>query len=909
MVCPSKLRKGLFTTAAVDNIDHNPSSTSAQDSFHGTAISLVQHPTTQESGESRGVDSFDPNISSSKKIVQLPPSFRNVQPVTLPCGELYAPPVNTDMQAVPTTTNRREDLEDDWLQHVRNLVQKEDLNEDDAVSWAAYHASKASLSSYEPAIIGLLPMFLENAHSLAMILHSMNVVQSAVRHVSPSQTPVIAVDQPLFALAKQIQWKLVNSHGEDKFIVMFGGLHIEMTAFKVLGKWLDGSGWTEILTNAGVASQGVVDSFIACSHLKRTRRAHQVTAASLYLLQQDAYDEYVKKVGSGEPKPFKVWKEDMSKDHPQFLYWTRVLELELLCLQLVRSFREANFTLYLQSLKQIVPWMFALDNVNYARWLSVHIRDMSELPFKHPDVFNQFSKGSFVVHKTKKLFSAIALDHAHEQVNAMVKGEGGAVGLTENPSALRRWMIAGPEVARMVHEFERSALAESQKHHEQTPAIQREFHKDVSNVVSNFHAMGNPFAEESEDLFTIHTKDVMNSSVVDTVKNVVTLGEEQYQVFVKERFVERRKSVTEKLNKNSLATFKTGKHKVSSKDKAKVQTLKQDCALFSRLYIASQNRSGDLDDFFKYENQPWPPSLAQAGNLRAGNKADLIKCIELTTDVQSPTPDVIILDGAVIVQMLSPGTSETFEEYAQIVFLPYVLKQLHSAERVDLVWDVYKEDSLKKATREKRGFGQRRKVSPTTRIPSDWKGFLRVDANKSELFNFLAQQVISQPIPEGKEIYSTFEEKVLCSPKRAQMSMLEPCNHEEADTRLMVHVLDASVCGHQRIIVRTNDTDVVVLAVSIAKSIQANELWVLYGTGKHTRYLPAHTIASIIGPDKASVLPLFHAFTGCDTVSFFGGRGKKTAWEVWDVFPELTLALQELNSLPQMIDCSSLQVI
>ena len=520
VVCPPKLRKGLFTTAAVDNIDHNPSSTSSHDSFHGTAISLVQHPTTQKKGECPEAHLFDPDISCSKKIAQLLLSFCNVPPVALPCGELYAPPVNTNMLAVPmTATNQQQYLEDDWLQHVRNHLPKEDLSKDDSLSWAAYRASKASPSRYEPAIIALLPMFLENAHSLAMILHSMNVVQSAVHHVDSTQTPVIAVDQLLFALAKQIQWKFVNSHGENKLVVMFGALHIEMTAFKVLGKWLDGSGWTEILTNAGVASQGVVDYFIACSHLTRTRRAHQVTAASLYLLQRDAYDEYVKKVTHGEPKSFEDWKEDMSKDHPQFPYWARVLELETLCLKLVRSFREANFALYLQSLKQIVPWIFALDNVNYARWLSVHIRGMSELPIKHPDIFYQFSSGSFVVHKTKKPFLAIALDHTHEQVNAVVKGEGGAVGLTENPAALRRWMIAGPEVTRMVEEFENSACADSQdRHHEQTPAIQREFRKDVSSVISNFNAMGNPFAEESEDLFAIHTKDVMDGSVVDTVK-------------------------------------------------------------------------------------------------------------------------------------------------------------------------------------------------------------------------------------------------------------------------------------------------------------------------------------------------------------------------------------------------------
>ena len=132
--------------------------------------------------------------------------------------------------------NQGRDQEKDWLEHVQNLILKEELDKNDAVSWAAYRASQASPSSYTPAIITLLPMFLENAHSLAMILHSMNAVQSAVHHVNPTKTPVIAVDQPLFALAKQLQWKLVSGHGEDKLVVMFGGLHIEMTAFNVLGK-------------------------------------------------------------------------------------------------------------------------------------------------------------------------------------------------------------------------------------------------------------------------------------------------------------------------------------------------------------------------------------------------------------------------------------------------------------------------------------------------------------------------------------------------------------------------------------------------------------------------------------------------------------------------------------------------
>ncbi|KAI0226538.1 hypothetical protein LSAT2_022958, partial [Lamellibrachia satsuma] len=79
---------------------------------------------------------------------------------------------------------------------------------------------------------------------------------------------------------------------------------------------------------------------------------------------------------------------------------------------------------------------------------------MTELPIKHPDVFRTFRVGSFTVQKTKKVFSTIAIDQAHEQNNACIKVDGGAVGLTDNPCALLRWMVAGPEVARATEEFQ-----------------------------------------------------------------------------------------------------------------------------------------------------------------------------------------------------------------------------------------------------------------------------------------------------------------------------------------------------------------------------------------------------------------------------------------------------------------------
>ena len=79
------------------------------------------------------------------------------------------------------------------------------------------------------------------------------------------------------------------------------------------------------------------------------------------------------------------------------------------------------------------------------------------------------------------------------------------------------------------------------------------------------------------------------------------------------------------------------------------------------------------------------------------------------------------------------------------------------------------------------------------------------------------------------------------------------------------------------IIIRTADTDVVVLAISVVEEIKVEELWVAFGTGKHFRYAAAHAIASSLGADKSRALPAFHAVTECVTVSFLGWKGKLKA--------------------------------
>ena len=115
------------------------------------------------------------------------------------------------------------------------------------------------------------------------------------------------------------------------------------------------------------------------------------------------------------------------------------------------------------------------------------------------------------------------------------------------------------------------------------------------------------------------------------------------------------------------------------------------------MYISCEARDSEMGILFAHENHPWPPSLASNGVMHQTSKSDLMECLEsLTTQAESvpdaesvPAADVKILNGAAIVHMLDPKKSplpvRTFQDYSQLVFLPYIDKLLQDVSRTDIV--------------------------------------------------------------------------------------------------------------------------------------------------------------------------------------------------------------------------------
>ena len=100
----------------------------------------------------------------------------------------------------------------------------------------------------------------------------------------------------------------------------------------------------------------------------------------------------------------------------------------------------------------------------------------------------------------------------HEHANDVIKANGGAIGVTEDPSASRRWITAGPEVGQLVAQYDIASEANETvvhtNHHEHTQKVQHVFLESVDTLFQVFTDMGNPFKEENRDLLPLDTNDI-----------------------------------------------------------------------------------------------------------------------------------------------------------------------------------------------------------------------------------------------------------------------------------------------------------------------------------------------------------------------------------------------------------------
>ena len=181
-----------------------------------------------------------------------------------------------------------------------------------------------------------MPLLLENAHAIALLSRVMNLVKEAVEHLNPDQTPVLTMDQPLSAIAKEIQWLWPDSFSNNNYVIMIGvgGGSGGVFMFEMAGRVVE---WFWVAKCNHNYWNSVAESFVKACCLAKTRHAHQVTAESLHILHLSFY--FLCAVWAWSCCQLRTVTNRMETEQQQFKYWAVVLDFQLCVLRLVRWIR------------------------------------------------------------------------------------------------------------------------------------------------------------------------------------------------------------------------------------------------------------------------------------------------------------------------------------------------------------------------------------------------------------------------------------------------------------------------------------------------------------------------------------------------------------------------------------------
>ena len=627
-------------------------------------------------------------------------------------------------------------------------------------------------------------------------------------------------------------------------------------------------------------------------------------------------------------------------EEPNYAFWVTYLEMVEILLDYIRANRDGNWKLHLDTFTAMLPYLTIYDHTNYARWGPVYLAEMKNLQTSAPELHREFENGDFVIKRSKGRFNQVPADQATEWQNRTCKISNGIIGITRNDTARDRFCITWAERSHVSYKTKslygvenendeaistrKDGLPSRVRHDieavEKLVELFKKFNvfkldpshdgKNLQDesIEHNFEDAGDNAGQEAEcepQLISLATKDVATS---DIQKDLLTAKDRGIALVcdnVKQCLIDQSVPFFHPLKRNISKTFGTlYRANITNKNNDK-KTLKADRRLIQQLFNASRaGRIVNMKDILTHELLQVPPSLGKVnGKMNSTSKSDMIAIISANVETPPSVPDAaptqwtcVLIDGHALIQSLGkPNNALTFNDYAKVFLGAVTCHVKASVKRVDVVFDTYVKQSIKGPTREKRTGNKRpiRKIieNGDVPLPKVWNQFIALDDNKANLAEFLSDYIMEHGnLPNECELVTGggFKDHELAKSSLFGDILDLRSNHEEADTRLILHALHAvsnSQCN--RIIVVCRDTDVLLLLIHFLGSKQGIDIWMVSGTARQMKCYPIHIIAEKLSLQIQENILGFHALTGCDSTSSFSRFGKKKCWKVFEQHPGL----------------------
>ena len=649
---------------------------------------------------------------------------------------------------------------------------------------------------------------------------------------------------------------------------------------------------------------------------------------------QETMSSLVEEVTTNLLPLLEEFRKEGQESSPTFKFWNDFLSQVLAPLKIfVAATRNGQWEAHQSAKADMLPLLFAANRTNYARFLPVLLLLQRRLP---ASTANAFKEGNFVAKLSTGNFNKVWLDYTLESTeNKSLKGSGGIIGLTLKGPALARWFLSRPITAKYALEFHKATTCASKK--EEVPkqkamtSADKRWNKDVERIRAMLNGpFVDPFdiTESPANLVQIATGANVPKPIADSLGSALQRGASMAASFVQERLVmdphlgKPLKSLYDPLRRSNVKTM--GEMKKSVKVRAKNVSMNGE-VMYLRLLALNALKKVPLRRVLSFENAPVPLSLfTDSGAMISSAKSQFLHRLEdilpgeKITEIGSA--DAMLFDGHAVIQSLPPPNSAvqktTFRDMASKFVNHIIHKSVavagNDVKQMHIVFDRYEENSIKNATREKRGnnTGHTYHVLPDVTIPGNWKQFLGVAKNKTALAEYYTRyitEVAPTILSQGQVLYiSGGKDNSTIRVTQNTLTDVESLrtNQEEADTHIILQSMVAADHGCDKIVVCSPDTDVLVLLVHHRPSIGAQEIYFLTGhDGKQTsmaRFIPVHQLHNSLTPAQRNILLSVYCMTGCDTVSSFFGHGKRTVFRIMMKHAERFQELASLGTTPAL---------
>ena len=297
-------------------------------------------------------------------------------------------------------------------------------------------------------------------------------------------------------------------------------------------------------------------------------------------------------------------------------------------------------------------------------------------------------------------------DQCIEQIiNREQKCHGGITGYSTSPGTVQRWVLTSHTLAKCSSKLEDDLLisAKPTRPKDLGPSRMKFDEQAVTRAYDVLLSWGNPFLYK-ESLVHMCSGVTATASVEDDLIRAEEKVLSACKRFVKERLQSSTVSFYNRIQRQSLSTFKNMTVKKICKAKEKSVIIAAERSIFAKLLVIAKNREGiSLKEVLSYSLSPIPCSLALPdGGLVKTVKSKLLGAIEksvITIPNEVPPNCAMVYDGMVLLQQLENIQLTTFGDVSE--FLLKRILQIPSS-RVYFVTDQYKNDSIKGYERSRR---------------------------------------------------------------------------------------------------------------------------------------------------------------------------------------------------------------